>query len=117
MLVCVCVCMCMHIRVCVCVFVDTPVSSRSFLFRCTAVAHLPPLKLSHGVLEFRPTWVGNTSAGYIDISNPLISKSSTLVISGLAPKRGSRRFSFSVPDNVPIEVTPMTGLVKPGQVI
>ncbi|XP_016316600.1 cilia- and flagella-associated protein 74-like, partial [Sinocyclocheilus anshuiensis] len=78
--------------------------NRDFLLSCHATAIQPSLKLSDCLVEFGGTAVGDRTTAVLYVEN---------ISAG--PEAAARLFTFSVPENSDITITPTSGRVLPGQ--
>ncbi|XP_026126470.1 cilia- and flagella-associated protein 74 isoform X1 [Carassius auratus] len=78
--------------------------NRDFLISCHATAVQPSLKLSDSLVEFGGTAVGDRATAVLYVEN---------ISAG--PEAAARLFTFSVPENSDITITPASGRVLPGQ--
>ncbi|XP_016140702.1 cilia- and flagella-associated protein 74 [Sinocyclocheilus grahami] len=78
--------------------------NRDFLLSCHATAIQPSLKLSDCLVEFGGTAVGDRTTAVLYVEN---------ISTG--PEAAARLFTFSVPENSDITITPTSGRVLPGQ--
>ncbi|XP_033115182.1 cilia- and flagella-associated protein 74-like [Anneissia japonica] len=93
--------------------------NRDFKIKCKAVGVHPPLELSHSVIHFAATALGDSSTATLSVINshtsanefthpvPRIGKGS------IAPV-GPTSFEFIIPENVPLEISPVVGTINPG---
>ncbi|XP_050973466.1 cilia- and flagella-associated protein 74 [Labeo rohita] len=87
-------------------------TNRDFLLSCHATAIQPSLKLSDCLVEFGGTAVGDrtTAVLYVENQQP---QPPPHISAGL--KAAARLFTFSVPENSDITISPTSGQVLPGQ--
>ncbi|XP_016372318.1 cilia- and flagella-associated protein 74 [Sinocyclocheilus rhinocerous] len=78
--------------------------NRDFLLSCHATSIQPSLKLSDCLVEFGGTAVGDRTTAVLYVEN---------ISAG--PEAAARLFTFSVPENSDITITPTSGRVLPGQ--
>lgn len=83
---------------------------RDFLLSCRAVGVRPPLELSHSLVQFGATAVGDHSTAVLHLTNHHQSKQA--MPSPIAP----RLFSFTLPEDSDISITPSAGRLLPGEV-
>ncbi|XP_071752484.2 cilia- and flagella-associated protein 74 [Centroberyx gerrardi] len=76
--------------------------NREFLLSCRGVGVRPPVELSHSLVQFGATAVGDQSNALLYLVNP---------VGPAAP----RLFSFALPEDSEISVTPSAGRVLPGE--
>lgn len=79
---------------------------RDFRLSCRAVVAHPPLQLSHSLLKFAATAVGDHSTAQLYVINPQAE-----------PQGTTQLFQFVPPDGSEISITPTGGQVLPGQVM
>lgn len=94
---------------------------RDFHLPCRAVGVRPPLELSHSMVKFGPTAIGDHSTALLYLSNreggpDLSNQPRALAARGAATPATPRLFSFKPPKDGPISITPLTGSLKPGEV-
>ncbi|XDV48351.1 hypothetical protein PO909_017774 [Leuciscus waleckii] len=75
--------------------------NRDFVLSCHAIGVQPSLKLSDSLVEFGGTALGDRTTAVLYVENRL--------------SAGPRLFSFSVPEDSDISITPSSGRVLPGQ--
>ncbi|KAM9505754.1 cilia- and flagella-associated protein 74 isoform 3-T3 [Salvelinus alpinus] len=89
--------------------------NRDFPLSCRAVGVHPPLELSHSLVQFGATAVGDCSTAVLHVVNAHTSLNEfTHPVPRIAPV-GPRLFAFTPPENSEISLTPRTGRVLPGQ--
>ncbi|XP_069383318.1 cilia- and flagella-associated protein 74 isoform X2 [Paralichthys olivaceus] len=94
--------------------------NRDFLLSCRAVGVCPPLELSHSLIQFGATALGDYSTTIIDLINPHVNRnqskqSVTPVIKDVKTPEAPRLFSFTLPEDSDISITPSAGRLLPGQ--
>ncbi|XP_048873042.1 cilia- and flagella-associated protein 74 isoform X2 [Brienomyrus brachyistius] len=77
--------------------------NRDFRLSCRAVVAHPPLQLSHSLLKFAATAVGDHSTALLYVTNRA------------EPQGAPQLFQFVPPDDSEISITPTGGQVMPGQ--
>ena len=82
---------------------------RSFKISCRGRGVLPALKLSENVVNFAATPLNSLTTAHISLANPRLSRLSSPVIRGAVLPQGPKLFEFSVPDGVPLEISPRVG--------
>jgi hypothetical protein len=85
--------------------------NRSFKISCKGRGVLPSLKLSENVVNFAATPLDSLTTARISITNPRLSRLSSAVIRGAVLPQGPKVFEFSVPDGVPMEISPRVGTI------
>ncbi|XP_056102909.1 cilia- and flagella-associated protein 74 [Rhinichthys klamathensis goyatoka] len=75
--------------------------NRDFVLSCHATGVQPSLKLSHSLVEFGGTALGDRATAVLYVENRI--------------SAGPRLFSFSVPEDSDISIAPSSGRVLPGQ--
>ncbi|XP_052338113.1 cilia- and flagella-associated protein 74 isoform X1 [Oncorhynchus keta] len=94
--------------------------NRDFPLSCRAVGVHPPLELSHSLVQFGATAVGDCSTAVLHVVNAHTSLNEfthpvpRIGRDPVAPV-GPRLFAFTPPENSEISLTPRTGKVLPGQ--
>ncbi|KAL1021090.1 hypothetical protein UPYG_G00008690 [Umbra pygmaea] len=86
--------------------------NRDFPLSCHAIGIHPPLELSHSLVHFGATAVGDSSTAVLHIVNKHASRNK--LTHPVAPV-GPRLFAFVPPENSEITLTPRAGQVSPGQ--
>ncbi|KAM4738037.1 cilia- and flagella-associated protein 74 [Anableps anableps] len=94
--------------------------NRDFLLSCRGVGFHPPLVLSHSLVQFRPTAVGDKSTATLYLTNQHTDRNqakeaTTRLTNDIMPVDGSRLFCFSLPKDSDINVTPSAGRLLPGE--
>ncbi|XP_061423846.1 cilia- and flagella-associated protein 74 isoform X2 [Lethenteron reissneri] len=94
-------------------------TNRDFQLRCVATGVHPPLELSHSLLRFRATAVGDTSVASLHVVNSHTSANEyshpvPRVGRGDVAPVGPTSFQFVVPPDCPLSVSPAVGTVAPG---
>lgn len=81
---------------------------------CRGVGVHPPLQLSHSLVQFRPTALGNESTALLYLTNqPTDSDQSK---EPTTQPDGPRLFTFSVPEDSDISIIPSAGRLLPREV-
>ncbi|XP_029292469.1 cilia- and flagella-associated protein 74 isoform X3 [Cottoperca gobio] len=94
--------------------------NRDFLLSCRAVGVRPPLQLSHSLVQFGATAVGDHSSAVLYLTNHQTSQNQPkqaappVVKDTMAPVI-PRLFSFSLPQDSDISITPAAGRLLPGE--
>uniref|UniRef100_A0A3P8YNH1 Cilia and flagella associated protein 74 n=1 Tax=Esox lucius TaxID=8010 RepID=A0A3P8YNH1_ESOLU len=96
--------------------------NRDFSLTCRAIGIHPPLELSHSVVHFGATAVGDSSTAKLHIVNKHNHHNEfthTIPHIGQDPVApdGPQWFAFVPPKNSEISITPKAGLILPGQVL
>lgn len=94
---------------------------RDFHLPCRAVGVRPLLELSHSLVKFGPTAIGDHSTALLYLSNRETGPDSSNQPRALAAKdtaapAAPRLFSFKPPKDGQISITPLAGSLKPGEV-
>ncbi|XP_034446990.1 cilia- and flagella-associated protein 74 isoform X2 [Hippoglossus hippoglossus] len=94
--------------------------NRDFLLSCRAVGVRPPLELSHSLIQFRATALCGNSQAIIYLTNPHANRNQskqpvTPVVKDVTTPEGPRLFSFTLPKDSDISITPSVGRLLPGQ--
>ncbi|XP_045912230.1 cilia- and flagella-associated protein 74 isoform X3 [Micropterus dolomieu] len=93
--------------------------NRDFLLSCRAVGVRPPLELSHSLVQFGATAVGDRSTAILYLinrqTNPKIKQPIPPVVKDTMAPVAPRLFSFTPPKNTDISITPSAGSLLPGQ--
>ncbi|XP_071331418.1 cilia- and flagella-associated protein 74 isoform X2 [Trachinotus anak] len=94
--------------------------NRDFLLSCRAVGVLPPLELSHSLVQFGATAVGDHSTAILHLVNHHTDRNQsklpvTPVVKDAMAPRAPRLFSFTPPKDSDISITPSTGRLFPGE--
>lgn len=92
---------------------------RDFLLSCRGVGVRPPLELSHTLVNFGATAIGDHSTAVIILTNHQSSRFRPKPPDAAGVKDGQsppRLFSFLLPNNSDITLTPATGRLLPGEV-
>ncbi|XP_029910701.1 cilia- and flagella-associated protein 74 [Myripristis murdjan] len=76
--------------------------NRDFPLSCRGVGVIPPVKLSHSLIQFGPTAIGERSTALL------------YLINHTAPS-AARLFSFVLPEDSEISISPSAGQVLPGE--
>ncbi|KAM4570699.1 cilia- and flagella-associated protein 74 [Fundulus diaphanus] len=88
--------------------------NRDFLLSCRGVGVRPPLVLSHSLVQFRPTAVGDASTARLYLTNQ--SKEPTARLTkDVTTVDGPRLFCFTLPKDSEISITPSAGRLLPGE--
>uniref|UniRef100_A0A4W6BMF6 Calcium channel, voltage-dependent, L type, alpha 1D subunit, b n=1 Tax=Lates calcarifer TaxID=8187 RepID=A0A4W6BMF6_LATCA len=91
--------------------------NRDFLLSCRAVGVRPPLQLSHSLVQFGATAIGDRSTTTLHLINYHTDRNQSkqpvtpVVKDALIP----RLFSFTLPEDSDISITPSAGRLLPGQ--
>ncbi|XP_068589913.1 cilia- and flagella-associated protein 74 isoform X3 [Cebidichthys violaceus] len=94
--------------------------NRDFPLSCRAVGVCPPLQLSHSLVQFEATAVGDRSTAVLYLINLQTKHNQskqpvpTLVKDAVAPV-APRLFSFSLPEDSDISISPSAGSLLPGE--
>ncbi|KAK9515636.1 hypothetical protein VZT92_026264 [Zoarces viviparus] len=94
--------------------------NRDFPLSCRAVGVCPPLQLSHSLVEFGATAVGDRSTAVLYLINLQTNHNQSkqpvppVVKDAVAPVE-PRLFSFSLPEDSDISITPSAGSLLPGE--
>ncbi|XP_031553439.1 cilia- and flagella-associated protein 74-like, partial [Actinia tenebrosa] len=93
---------------------------REFKLRCRAIGVLPPLELSHSVIQMKATAVGDSCSSHLEVINSHTSANEFThpvprIGSGPIVDVGPTSFEFVVPDDAPLTVSPLVGVVNPGE--
>ncbi|XP_073675909.1 cilia- and flagella-associated protein 74 [Garra rufa] len=86
--------------------------NRDFLLSCHATAIQPSLKLSDCLVEFGRTAVGDRTTAVLYVENQQPQPPPHF---SAGPEAAAQLFTFSVPENSDINITPTSGRVLPGQ--
>ncbi|KAJ8371108.1 hypothetical protein SKAU_G00111360 [Synaphobranchus kaupii] len=94
--------------------------NRDFKLSCCAVGVLPPLELSHSLVQFGATAAGDESTAVLHVVNSHTSHNQFTrppprIGKGAASPVGPKLFEFALPETSEINITPTTGRVLPGQ--
>ncbi|KAL4646101.1 cilia- and flagella-associated protein 74 [Arapaima gigas] len=94
--------------------------NRQFRLSCQAVGVHPPLELSHSLVEFAATALGDCSTAVLHVINPHTGSSELTrpmprIGNGPIAPVGPRLFEFIIPNNAEISIAPAVGRVQPGQ--
>lgn len=82
---------------------------RDFQLSCRGSGVHPPLELSHSLVRFRDTAVSDCSSTVVFLTNHEVMKE------GMTPVP-PRLFSFALPSDGEISISPAAGRLQPGQV-
>ncbi|CAI8016934.1 Cilia- and flagella-associated protein 74, partial [Geodia barretti] len=85
--------------------------NRSFKISCKGRGVLPSLKLPENVVNFSATPLNSLITARISITNTRLGRLSSAVIRGAVLPQGPKVFEFSVPDGVPMEISPRVGTI------
>ncbi|GLD45765.1 cilia- and flagella-associated protein 74 isoform X1, partial [Lates japonicus] len=91
--------------------------NRDFLLSCRAVGVRPPLQLSHSLVQFGATAIGDRSTTTLHLINHHTDRNQSkqpvtpVVKDAMTP----RLFSFTLPEDSDISITPSAGRLLPGQ--
>ncbi|XP_051805300.1 cilia- and flagella-associated protein 74 isoform X1 [Acanthochromis polyacanthus] len=91
--------------------------NRDFLLPCRAVGVHPPLELSHSLVQFGATAVGDHATATVYLTNHHTDRFQSKQPVGkdsMAPAV-HRLFSFALPENSDITITPLAGRLLPGE--
>lgn len=94
---------------------------REFLLSCRGVGVRPPLVLSHSLVQFRSTAVGDRSTATLYLTNQHTHRNqskeaATQLTKDVMAADGPRLFCFSLPKDSDISITPSAGRLLPGEV-
>ncbi|XP_030589922.1 cilia- and flagella-associated protein 74 isoform X2 [Archocentrus centrarchus] len=91
--------------------------NRDFLLSCRAVGIHPPLALSHFLVQFGATAVGDQSTAILFLSNHQTDRDQNRqpVSPGVKAPVMPRLFSFALPEDSDISITPSAGRLLPGE--
>uniref|UniRef100_A0AAX7W772 Abnormal spindle-like microcephaly-associated protein ASH domain-containing protein n=1 Tax=Astatotilapia calliptera TaxID=8154 RepID=A0AAX7W772_ASTCA len=92
--------------------------NRDFLLSCRAVGVHPPLELSHFLVQFGATAVGDQSTAMLFLSNRQTGRDQNRqpVSPGVKAPVMPRLFSFALPEDSDIDISPSAGRLLPGEV-
>ncbi|XP_038149035.1 cilia- and flagella-associated protein 74 [Cyprinodon tularosa] len=85
--------------------------NRDFLLSCRGVGVRPPLQLSHSLVQFRPTALGNESTALLYLTNQPTDGDQCK--EPTTQPDGPRLFTFSVPEDSDISIIPSAGRLLP----
>ncbi|XP_026187330.1 cilia- and flagella-associated protein 74 isoform X3 [Mastacembelus armatus] len=88
--------------------------NRDFLLPCRAVGVQPPLELSHSLVQFGATAVGDHSTAILHLINRQTDHNQSKQ-PGAVTLEVPRLFSFIPPEDSDISITPTTGHLMPGK--
>ncbi|XP_027868908.1 cilia- and flagella-associated protein 74 isoform X1 [Xiphophorus couchianus] len=88
---------------------------RDFVLPCRGVGFHPPLVLSHSLIQFRPTAVGDKSTATIYLTNYQDKEAATRLIKVVSAVEAPRLFCFNLPKDSDISITPAVGRLLPGE--
>ncbi|XP_060913194.1 cilia- and flagella-associated protein 74 [Labrus mixtus] len=90
--------------------------NRDFLLSCRAVGFCPPLKLSHSLVKFGATAVGSHSTVVLHLINHKTKNNQPKqpISPGMAPI-AAKMFSFALPEDSDISITPSAGSLLLGE--
>ncbi|XP_008283307.1 uncharacterized protein cfap74 [Stegastes partitus] len=88
--------------------------NRDFLLPCRAVGLHPPLELSHSLVQFGATAVGDRSTATVYLIHRHTESKPPVVKDSVAPVV-PRLFSFVLPEDSDISITPLAGRLLPGE--
>ncbi|PWA32973.1 hypothetical protein CCH79_00016861 [Gambusia affinis] len=88
---------------------------RDFVLPCRGVGFHPPLVLSHSLIQFRPTAVGDKSTATIYLTNYQDKEAGTRLIKVVSAVEAPRLFCFILPKDSDISITPSVGRLLPGE--
>ncbi|XP_062419540.1 cilia- and flagella-associated protein 74 [Pungitius pungitius] len=93
--------------------------NRDVLLSCRAAGVRPPLLLSHSLVQFGATALGDRSTAVLHLINPSAShqskKNTPPVGKGAVAPATPRLFSFSLPEDSDISIAPSAGRLLPGE--
>ena len=89
---------------------------RAYQLPCCGEGVLPSLRLSHSVVNFAATAVGDVSSAVIAVHNPKLSRLNSAVIRGAVQPQGAKSFEFALPSSVPLTLSPAVATVPLGEV-
>uniref|UniRef100_A0A669BX33 Cilia and flagella associated protein 74 n=1 Tax=Oreochromis niloticus TaxID=8128 RepID=A0A669BX33_ORENI len=91
--------------------------NRDFLLSCRAVGVHPPLELSHFLVQFGATAVGDQSTAMLFLSNHQTGRDQNRqpVSPGVKAPVMPRLFSFALPEDSDIGISPSAGRLLPGE--
>lgn len=94
---------------------------REFKLPCRAVGVLPPLELSHSLIQMKATAMDDTCSAHFEVINSHTSANEFThpvprIGTGSICEVGPTSFEFVVPQGAPLTVSPSVGVVNPGQV-
>ncbi|XP_013865837.1 cilia- and flagella-associated protein 74 [Austrofundulus limnaeus] len=93
--------------------------NREFLLSCRAVGVHPPLELSHSLVRFRATAVGDKSTATLHLTNRHTDNKLRQTITPEAEDTvsvgGPRLFCFTPPEDSDISISPSAGRLLPGE--
>lgn len=94
---------------------------RDFYLSCRAVGVRPPLELSHSLVQFGATAIGDHSTALLYLTNHEISPDRSnqpraSAAKGAVAPVAPRLFSFTPPKDAHISITPPAGSLQPGEV-
>ncbi|XP_053705397.1 cilia- and flagella-associated protein 74-like isoform X2 [Synchiropus splendidus] len=93
-------------------------TNREFPLTCRAVGVHPPLQLSHSLVHFGATALGDESTALLYLSNHCNEKSKQLLsaeTSEAINAASARLFSFCPPSDSPLRISPSAGRLLPGE--
>ncbi|KAM9786037.1 cilia- and flagella-associated protein 74-like [Neosynchiropus ocellatus] len=93
-------------------------TNREFPLTCRAVGVRPPLALSHSLVHFGATALGDQSTALLYLSNQCSDKSQQLLSAGTREAVNAataRLFSFCPPPDSPLRISPSAGRLLPGE--
>ncbi|KXJ04697.1 Cilia- and flagella-associated protein 74, partial [Exaiptasia diaphana] len=93
---------------------------REFKLPCRAVGVLPPLELSHTLIQMKATAIDDTCSSHLEVINPHTSANEFThpvprIGTGPVCEVGPTSFEFVVPQGAPLNVSPSVGVVYPGK--
>ncbi|XP_043967379.1 cilia- and flagella-associated protein 74 [Gambusia affinis] len=88
---------------------------RDFVLPCRGVGFHPPLVLSHSLIQFKPTAVGDKSTATIYLTNYQDKEAGTRLIKVVSAVEAPRLFCFILPKDSDISITPSVGRLLPGE--
>ncbi|KAM8864226.1 cilia- and flagella-associated protein 74 isoform 2-T2 [Spinachia spinachia] len=88
--------------------------NRDFLLSCRAAGVRPPLQLSHSLVKFGATALGDQSTAVLHLIYPPANRQSSKSVPPVG-KDAPRLFSFSVPEGSDISIAPSAGRLLAGE--
>ncbi|XP_061590862.1 cilia- and flagella-associated protein 74 [Cololabis saira] len=89
-------------------------TNRDLVLSCQAVGVQPPLELSHSLVQFRATAVGDQSTARLYLTNRHADHNQPKLTVTSAVK-DARGFCFTLPQDSDISITPSVGRLDPGE--
>ncbi|XP_077940902.1 cilia- and flagella-associated protein 74 isoform X6 [Gasterosteus aculeatus] len=87
--------------------------NRDFILSCRAAGVRPPLQLSHSLVQFGATAIGDKSTAVLHLIHP--KKTIPPVGKDAVAPAAPRLFSFSLPEGSDISIAPSAGRLLPGE--